>query len=516
MKKENESEPKNHGWCSIVLLFMFLLLEAAAFASVSIWQENSLTNFARRIVTGNRLLDELEETCASHSDSREADMRSQEDVLRRGRRQSLSDLFRQLLNTQEQVLMTVCQQYPDLCQFGPKGDTGGTGDHGPAGIDGLKGEPGTSGPGGDKGESGPTGEPGKIGPPGPQGNTGGPGPQGPRGAKGEEGPKGEPGDLGRPGSDGQAGARGEKGGRGLPGPKGTAGAAGEPGAKGGPGGAGPQGPRGDAGDVGPEGGLLGGDCLCVEVPSVSGNFSDVVTIRLHQPLTLHCDASNASVGVTWRRTDGKPFTANVRSVGNDIIFTSVTSEEEGVYACVASSTFGHVSKDVDIQLVAPSPYDCDFEQDFCGWTNANTDRFDWTRLSGPTPSAGTGPTKDHTLGTAKGSYAFIESSGARVNGDNARLESSSMNPSQAYCLTFWYHLYGNSIGNVNVRINKNGGTGNPIWTRDGPSADLWRQATIDIPPQSTPFHLVIEGVRGNSYNGDAAIDDIVVQESPCP
>ena len=45
--------------------------------------------------------------------------------LRRERRQSLTDLFRDLLNTQEQVLMTVCQKHQDLCQFGePLGHLG--------------------------------------------------------------------------------------------------------------------------------------------------------------------------------------------------------------------------------------------------------------------------------------------------------------------------------------------------------------------------------------------------------
>ena len=59
-------------------------------------------------------------------------------------------------------------------------------------------------------------------------------------------------------------------------------------------------------------------------------------------------------------------------------------------------------------------------------------------------------------------------------------------------------------------------TGNALWTVNGPNEDVWKHAVIDIAPQTTPFHLVIEGVRGNSYNGDAAIDDIVVLESPCP
>ena len=42
--------------------------------------------------------------------------------------------------------------------------------------------------------------------------------------------------------------------------------------------------------------------------------------------------------------------------------------------------------------------DCDFEKGFCGWTNNPTDDFDWRRRSGHTPTAGTGPSFDHTKG----------------------------------------------------------------------------------------------------------------------
>lgn len=42
---------------------------------------------------------------------------------------------------------------------------------------------------------------------------------------------------------------------------------------------------------------------------------------------------------------------------------------------------------------------CNFEKDFCGWTNSVTDQFDWIRNKGATGSSGTGPTNDHTLGT---------------------------------------------------------------------------------------------------------------------
>ena len=43
--------------------------------------------------------------------------------------------------------------------------------------------------------------------------------------------------------------------------------------------------------------------------------------------------------------------------------------------------------------------ECDFEDGWCGYTQATDDEFDWTRLSGRTGSSSTGPSFDHTTGT---------------------------------------------------------------------------------------------------------------------
>lgn len=49
------------------------------------------------------------------------------------------------------------------------------------------------------------------------------------------------------------------------------------------------------------------------------------------------------------------------------------------------------------------PDDCDFETiDMCGYTQDQSDTFDWTRSYGSTVSIGTGPTADHTYGTKTG------------------------------------------------------------------------------------------------------------------
>ena len=44
-------------------------------------------------------------------------------------------------------------------------------------------------------------------------------------------------------------------------------------------------------------------------------------------------------------------------------------------------------------------FNCNFESNICGWTQAKNDRFDWTRHRGSTASTNTGPSADHTTGS---------------------------------------------------------------------------------------------------------------------
>ena len=56
-----------------------------------------------------------------------------------------------------------------------------------------------------------------------------------------------------------------------------------------------------------------------------------------------------------------------------------------------------------ILLLAPSQYDCNFEQKTtCSWTQDQTDVFDWTVQRGRTSSVSTGPSFDHTTQSANG------------------------------------------------------------------------------------------------------------------
>ncbi|KAK0068562.1 MAM and LDL-receptor class A domain-containing protein 2, partial [Biomphalaria pfeifferi] len=178
----------------------------------------------------------------------------------------------------------------------------------------------------------------------------------------------------------------------------------------------------------------------------------------------------------------------------------------------SSSTTAVPSTTTQITSV-PTPYDCNFESGFCGWVQDTQDQFDWTRSQGPTGSTQTGPLVDHTKGTAQGWYAYIEASTPRVANDSARLISQVINPGQR-CLRFYYVMYGTTVYQLNVYVQQ-GSQKTRIFRMEGEKGLSWLSASIPINPW-TPYQLVIEGVRGSSWSGDIAIDDITVPTGTCP
>ncbi|XP_072014819.1 MAM and LDL-receptor class A domain-containing protein 2-like [Amphiura filiformis] len=162
-----------------------------------------------------------------------------------------------------------------------------------------------------------------------------------------------------------------------------------------------------------------------------------------------------------------------------------------------------------------SPYFCTFETGLCGYDQANDDDFDWTRKKGSTSSTSTGPTVDHTLGTADGYYVYIESSSPRIKDEVARLESEVVDVPSIYCVDFWYHMYGADIGALNVYVRSLGDDlGAPFWTRSGTLDDKWYRANFPV-SLVDDWQVVYEGVVGASYLSDSALDDINIYEGKC-
>eukprot|EP00795_Rhopilema_esculentum_P012712 gene12712-3431_t len=155
---------------------------------------------------------------------------------------------------------------------------------------------------------------------------------------------------------------------------------------------------------------------------------------------------------------------------------------------------------------------CTFETDTCGYMHDATGRFNWTRHQGQTGSSGTGPSSDHTKGTAAGYYMYVEASSPRKNGDKARMYKSYTGlASGGSCLVFWYHMFGADIGRLNIYVNSQGK--NTSWNMIGQQGNQWAKGQITIP--GTSGNVVFEGVIGNSYQGDIAVDDISVMNGKC-
>ncbi|XP_060031575.1 MAM domain-containing glycosylphosphatidylinositol anchor protein 2 [Erinaceus europaeus] len=174
-------------------------------------------------------------------------------------------------------------------------------------------------------------------------------------------------------------------------------------------------------------------------------------------------------------------------------------------------------------------FHCGFEDgNICLFTQDDTDNFDWTKQSTATRNTkytpNTGPNADRS-GSKEGFYMYIETSRPRLEGEKARLLSpvfsiAPKNPygptNSAYCFSFFYHMYGQHIGVLNVYLRLKGQTTieNPLWSSSGNKGQHWNEAHVNIYPIAS-FQLIFEGIRGPGIEGDIAIDDVSIAEGEC-
>ncbi|XP_016101738.1 MAM domain-containing glycosylphosphatidylinositol anchor protein 2-like [Sinocyclocheilus grahami] len=121
---------------------------------------------------------------------------------------------------------------------------------------------------------------------------------------------------------------------------------------------------------------------------------------------------------------------------------------------------------------------------------------------------------------------YIETSRPRQDGDRARLLSPLYNVTAArgptgttrtpYCVSFYYHMNGKHMGTLNVltRVKSIATVDSAVWSLSGHQGPEWRKADAEIYP-SGPFQVVFEGIRGNGFEGDIAIDDVSVTKGKC-
>ncbi|NWY41718.1 MALR1 protein, partial [Sylvia atricapilla] len=153
---------------------------------------------------------------------------------------------------------------------------------------------------------------------------------------------------------------------------------------------------------------------------------------------------------------------------------------------------------------------CNFENGLCNWEQDVQDDFDWIRIRGPTPTVNTGPLKDHTTGTARGHYLYLESSEPRHFRDKAVLLSPLFNPSEngTCAFRFHYHMFGKQVYRLSVFQRSVSNTkGWLLWYKIGNQENRWLRQTLFI-RSSKPFQILVEGTVGDGFTGDIGLDDV--------
>ncbi|XP_078673202.1 MAM and LDL-receptor class A domain-containing protein 1-like [Branchiostoma floridae x Branchiostoma belcheri] len=159
---------------------------------------------------------------------------------------------------------------------------------------------------------------------------------------------------------------------------------------------------------------------------------------------------------------------------------------------------------------------CNFDVagDLCGYIQSQGDDFDWTQDTGATPSSFTGPSDDVTAGLTgtAGYYMYIETSNPQSRGDVAQLLTPLLQPTAERCLTFYYHMYGSTVGSLNVYKVARGQQA-LVWTQQGAQGNQWNYAEIDYDSKDQ-YQFVFEGVVSRSY-GDIGLDHIIMKYGQC-
>ena len=83
------------------------------------------------------------------------------------------------------------------------------------------------------------------------------------------------------------------------------------------------------------------------------------------------------------------------------------------------------------------------------------------------------------------------------------------------CLSFWYHMFGNNIGTLEVHQQIKGGNKQRLFNISGDQGDQWSQAQVQIISDSRPFNLLFGAHRGDGYQGNIAIDDVMLRNGSC-
>jgi hypothetical protein len=233
----------------------------------------------------------------------------------------------------------------------------------------------------------------------------------------------------------------------------------------------------------------------------------------------------AGGGTVETLTGCPPFTlSNLPAEADfDLYVRKSCSGNYSVNSCPVTFTTGCAPPPVSLLEHFDNEADCD---NFCDsecslngiWQNAAYNTYNWLVNTGPTATAGTGPSTDFS---GSGNYLYLEASGqfcdnnktAYLISDCIRLDKSGTDTCH---FSFAYHMFGDGIGQLRVQASDDGGfTWTTLWQRSGSQGDQWRQAYIGLGDYAdgSVLRLRMLGEEGNGTRGDIAIDELAFHGS---
>ena len=199
--------------------------------------------------------------------------------------------------------------------------------------------------------------------------------------------------------------------------------------------------------------------------------------------------------------------ATINTYRSGLLTGNVCNGQLSVYGCTDSTANNYdVNANIDdgscLYCNTTLPYIENFDNGIGSWTNTGS-AGDWLLNTGGTLSNNTGPTDDVSGG---GSYIYIEASTPNYPNVGPFILTSEcfdLTNTINVSLSFYYSMYGASMGELNVYANNI-----LVWTISGNQGQGWN--FVQIPLTSIGNTLVIQftGTTGASWTSDIAVDNI--------
>ena len=238
-------------------------------------------------------------------------------------------------------------------------------------------------------------------------------------------------------------------------------------------------------------------------------------------VSLNWNASTDNVGVTGYNVyqNGSSIGSVTGTSANVTGLTASTTYSFYVKAKDAAGNISSASNSIDVttlsdgiacfNTVSSYPYSESFESGLGYWLQGSSDDIDWTRDASGTPSSSTGPSS-----ASEGSYyMYVEASSPNYPSKTAILNSPCFDLSveNSAIFEFDYHMYGSSMGTLELQATTDGTSWNTIWSKTGDQGNTWLTASINLSSYLGEIvKLRFYGTTGSSYTSDMTVDNIIL------